>query len=280
MSSSPDTHSPNGSDTPQRELTAETNTSGFTAVNGRGSPPRHSMSKARMDEGDVRSRSRSRPDSPPDTRPLSIWDEDGMHVNGNSRPFGAPDENAQVSGVSSPGKRKRSGSDHVLAEFPYPSAPPKKIANGISRSPSETQRHVWHLSPEQGSQRLPPPHLSPTSEASVREHGWYSRPREDSSEAAMVEALQRQIRNVDAQQQRPRELSPYQDSCGTPQSQSAPPPGMELTAAGVHVDPKKRKRNFSNRTKTGCQTCRKRKKKCDEGKPECRFCISVERYTD
>ncbi|PON23506.1 hypothetical protein TGAM01_v207740 [Trichoderma gamsii] len=33
-------------------------------------------------------------------------------------------------------------------------------------------------------------------------------------------------------------------------------------------DPKKRKRNFSNRTKTGCLTCRKRKKKCDEQKPE------------
>ena len=31
----------------------------------------------------------------------------------------------------------------------------------------------------------------------------------------------------------------------------------------------KRKRNFSNRTKTGCITCRKRKKKCDEGHPFC-----------
>lgn len=38
-------------------------------------------------------------------------------------------------------------------------------------------------------------------------------------------------------------------------------------------DPKKRKRNFSNRTKTGCLTCRKRKKKCDEQKPECEFVL-------
>jgi hypothetical protein len=38
----------------------------------------------------------------------------------------------------------------------------------------------------------------------------------------------------------------------------------------VQSDPKKRKRNFSNRTKTGCLTCRKRKKKCDETKPQCR----------
>lgn len=35
----------------------------------------------------------------------------------------------------------------------------------------------------------------------------------------------------------------------------------------------KRKRVFSNRTKTGCITCRRRKKKCDEGKPECLFTI-------
>ena len=31
----------------------------------------------------------------------------------------------------------------------------------------------------------------------------------------------------------------------------------------------KRKRNFSNRTKTGCLTCRHRKKKCDEQRPWC-----------
>ncbi len=42
----------------------------------------------------------------------------------------------------------------------------------------------------------------------------------------------------------------------------------------VQSDPKKRKRNFSNRTKTGCLTCRKRKKKCDEAKPECKWITS------
>lgn len=41
----------------------------------------------------------------------------------------------------------------------------------------------------------------------------------------------------------------------------------------VQSDPKKRKRNFSNRTKTGCLTCRRRKKKCDETKPQCTNCI-------
>jgi hypothetical protein len=37
----------------------------------------------------------------------------------------------------------------------------------------------------------------------------------------------------------------------------------------VHSDPTKRKRQFKQRTKTGCGTCRGRKKKCDEEKPEC-----------
>ncbi|GAB7356316.1 hypothetical protein MBLNU459_g7113t1 [Dothideomycetes sp. NU459] len=36
---------------------------------------------------------------------------------------------------------------------------------------------------------------------------------------------------------------------------------------------KPRKRNFSQRTKTGCHTCRERKKKCDEAKPECNNCL-------
>lgn len=42
-----------------------------------------------------------------------------------------------------------------------------------------------------------------------------------------------------------------------------------------HPDLKKvgRKRQFANRTKTGCGTCRKRKKKCDEAKPKCNNCL-------
>jgi hypothetical protein len=45
----------------------------------------------------------------------------------------------------------------------------------------------------------------------------------------------------------------------------------EVDRAGVqHINAKKRKRQFANRTKTGCGTCRRRKKKCDEAKPECK----------
>ena len=42
-----------------------------------------------------------------------------------------------------------------------------------------------------------------------------------------------------------------------------------MSAAQREMDRKRRKRVFSNRTKTGCMTCRRRKKKCDEQHPEC-----------
>lgn len=44
----------------------------------------------------------------------------------------------------------------------------------------------------------------------------------------------------------------------------------ERSQGAVQVS-RQRKRVFSNRTKTGCLTCRKRKKKCDERHPECKL---------
>lgn len=54
--------------------------------------------------------------------------------------------------------------------------------------------------------------------------------------------------------------------------EGSPQPGTAQPGGG------KRKRIFSNRTKTGCITCRRRKKKCDEGKPECLFSIPTFDY--
>lgn len=51
-------------------------------------------------------------------------------------------------------------------------------------------------------------------------------------------------------------------------------PGGIQMANGVRNSDGKRKRVFSNRTKTGCVTCRRRKKKCDEEKPECK-CFAI-----
>ncbi|EJP61218.1 bacterial transferase hexapeptide [Beauveria bassiana ARSEF 2860] len=49
---------------------------------------------------------------------------------------------------------------------------------------------------------------------------------------------------------------------------------------GVRDERRKRQREFSHRTKTGCLTCRRRKKKCDEAKPECGNCIKGNHVCD
>ncbi|KAK5998480.1 putative transcriptional regulatory protein C15D4.02 [Cladobotryum mycophilum] len=70
------------------------------------------------------------------------------------------------------------------------------------------------------------------------------------------------------------------DSPDTPRMLTARP----RLSASPPIDPKedriKRKLNARKRTKTGCLTCRKRRIKCDEGKPTCKNCIKSKRNCD
>lgn len=83
----------------------------------------------------------------------------------------------------------------------------------------------------------------------------------DTSDAHLADALQRE-----AHTQESRAPSRSIQSAPGVQSASAPAFVTERPATAV---PPKRKRVFSNRTKTGCLTCRRRKKKCDEQHPKC-----------
>lgn len=85
----------------------------------------------------------------------------------------------------------------------------------------------------------------------------------DASDAQLADALQRE-----AHSQEPRTLSRSTPSASGVQPASSPVYQADRSAAAVQVAPK-RKRVFSNRTKTGCMTCRRRKKKCDEQHPAC-----------
>ncbi|GKZ37592.1 maltose acetyltransferase [Aspergillus brasiliensis] len=95
----------------------------------------------------------------------------------------------------------------------------------------------------------------------------------DASDVQLAEALQREANGHDPSQKnwgtsgRPTEGAAQSEQ---PSSLSALPQERPQTA--VQVAPK-RKRVFSNRTKTGCMTCRRRKKKCDEQHPACNNCI-------
>ena len=66
---------------------------------------------------------------------------------------------------------------------------------------------------------------------------------------------------------------PPRDNYGTPEEDDEHGQYGDYGASrsSVDLDRKRRKRVFSNRTKTGCMTCRRRKKKCDEQHPECKL---------
>ncbi|KAJ5689778.1 hypothetical protein N7462_004170 [Penicillium macrosclerotiorum] len=92
----------------------------------------------------------------------------------------------------------------------------------------------------------------------------------DASDAHLADALQRE-----AQGQEPRGLGASRAAVSGShhvQPTSSPAYPSDRSTAPVQVAPK-RKRVFSNRTKTGCMTCRRRKKKCDEMHPACNNCI-------
>ena len=166
-------------------------------------------------------------------------------------------------------KRRRSGSDEAMAyaeQRPYEYSPSRKpepqhmanralhvLGNGGHNPASpyyhngvERNGHTWH------------PDRSVQSHHSV--HG--SRP--SNSEAQMIEVLQRDANMAEAQP-RPWDHQP------TTNGQANHDQYNHDAASGVTMATSKRKRNFSNRTKTGCMTCRTRKKKCDEAQPQCKF---------
>ncbi|KAF1810956.1 trimeric LpxA-like protein [Eremomyces bilateralis CBS 781.70] len=242
------------SNSPSPERSIETSVSGFTAVNGRNSqtPPEvhrmHSMA-------DSSSRHAERPDAPrPETTSQhNGWDRgtaNGTYQNGHSHSHGAPDDMRHDQT-----KRKRSdGSVNGISEADA------DVAKRVAMNPSPDQDHSRRpVRPEQ-SYAPEPPRYPPVYSEHQNNHHHY---REDSGSQSI--------------------------SNGTPLPQHGSNPGLsspndsimsnlpahiELTSAGVQVDrTKNRKRMFANRTKTGCHTCRKRKKKCDEQKPECANCL-------
>jgi len=104
--------------------------------------------------------------------------------------------------------------------------------------PGDQNGHTW------------PPHARP-----IQPHGSVNGSRPPTSDAQLAEALQRETHSQDDQSRNWEVHSSNGDSGPNQYDQDSP---NTITVAGP-----KRKRNFSNRTKTGCLTCRRRKKKCD-----------------
>lgn len=92
----------------------------------------------------------------------------------------------------------------------------------------------------------------------------------DASDAQLAEALQREAQSHDGTPKSWGTVNrQLEGSVQSDQPSPLPAYSQERSAGAVQVAPK-RKRVFSNRTKTGCMTCRRRKKKCDEQHPACK----------
>jgi hypothetical protein len=275
------------------EQSFEANASRFTAVNGQGSPVATKRELPAMGndglrngvpttsgDGDFRDvvgipPTSSAPRQPAPTAPVqqgqagqSSQERPPSAANDHYAPYGSiHGENL----TRSPMVRKRSFPE----AFNEPhSAPP--ASNGhrthteapdYSRGPPGSYSHAASKLPpshELDPDRRPPrlsrefdPHAQPNQP-------YYAQPPMD-EEARLAEALQREngISIVS------------RDSFGSPETdeQQRLQYGAYSSAdrnAQAEAERKRRKRVFSNRTKTGCLTCRKRKKKCDEQHPECK----------
>ena len=100
---------------------------------------------------------------------------------------------------------------------------------------------------------------------------YYTQPpaHHDDSEARLAEALQRENGHSSSNMAREGFTSPEDDDLRRAQYGEYSANRASLSGSAAEAERKRRKRVFSNRTKTGCMTCRKRKKKCDELHPEC-----------
>ncbi|KAI9755364.1 MAG: Maltose acetyltransferase [Lichina confinis] len=191
----------------------------------------------------------------------------------------APERRPQSSSVSP--RRERLRASPALPPPPPPPPPPPSASSS------------YQLRPDDG-----PPIASRAEMTwetqhrhSASEHGHDARmslpsDRAESADIRLAEALQRDIQSHEPVRDLSTGVSPDDDDDDDPDSglrQGSEDYGTDRTptsashnknnSSAAGVDHRRRKRVFSNRTKTGCMTCRRRKKKCDEKKPECEFLV-------
>ena len=268
---------------------AESPTSRFTAVNTNGKEQSTSAAPSNSINGNARrgsdERSNGQPRiSPPGQEKLKITtttNQEWMAPANGDRPSYQP--STSYSDVESSHKRKRSGSaeqNSSSANSYHSHALPSSTKQTPTTATTESD------GPREDSirgQSQPEMRDSYAQEAQYRQFTasaddnrenapsdlWHSRqyPQQThiSSDEQLGEVLQRASQSMDQQRDYDHTSPGNNDRSAEPYS-AYPNDRRELSAQS---DPKKRKRNFSNRTKTGCMTCRRRKKKCDETRPEC-----------
>lgn len=286
---------------------AESATSRFTAVNGASGPAVSSSNGSGHRRRDSEDRPQGQPRTTPSGQEkLTITTtatqrEDWQHPGKGDRQqanIAGPQyqQQSNYSEAESSHKRKRSGS--VDRQTTQPSSTSSYHSHGLPSKPPDSGLGDSPDTPREASIRPRPYHAVrdpyvddsqahyPQYSEDARENGsggglWYSHQTPDgrtpadsqsmahklSPEDQLREALQRDAQGVDSQGAYTGTSPGDEDDRSVSYQGGYAPERMPLQ---MNPDHKKRKRNFSNRTKTGCMTCRRRKKKCDETRPECK----------
>ncbi|KAK5110768.1 hypothetical protein LTR62_005645 [Meristemomyces frigidus] len=217
-----------------------------------------------------------------------------QHSSQGWRPRGGSVHTTQPDGKDAR-KRKRSVSASVTSPGPHMTtefqvershSPTRHVANldsAVDLSPPGNMMNRAHAPSAEG-QAAGARHVAPSSREPSPVRRWAAAepvpPPRPEIEADLAESLQRVLHNPPAphestatavsqrSERADARTTPPVDDVNHMHSQSYSP---EKNSG--EYDAKKRKRNFSNRTKTGCHTCRERKKKCDELKPKCVNCL-------
>ncbi|TIA03365.1 trimeric LpxA-like protein [Aureobasidium pullulans] len=235
----------------------------FTTVNGNKSAASPSQNtsfrpdpSALSDPYRLHTQSRQAPPPERKHKPLFVDSEESRSAYHDEAPTRSPGNQSNRIG-----KRKRSveGFINVSPEF---NSPPTRREEAF-RPPTELRSPARSLPPllqfREGEQQHGPDHVP----------GWRQpRPSPSQTELQMEDAMRRdshmhQIRN-----------DPH-DGSGSPQQDTDMLSDQESEMQNDSVSGRKgpaQRRRFSQRTKTGCHTCRRRKKKCDEAKPHCQNC--------
>lgn len=267
---------------------AESPTSGFTAVNiaGREQPaPLPNGNPSPRRGSDERPNGQPRI-TPPGQEKLTITTtstqrEDWVPPVGDRQPY---QQTSAYSDNESSHKRKRSGSVEINSSsansyhshaLPSSTKETPTTATTESDGPRDEIMRGHSHSNSRDSHKQDSHYrqfISSAEESTPGGDHWQSRqyPSQGFStpEEALGVILQGNSQNMDQHRHEYDQSSPGDDDrSGNPYTFIT----NDRREMSAQSDPKKRKRNFSNRTKTGCMTCRRRKKKCDETRPECKY---------
>ncbi|RAL00216.1 acetyltransferase [Aspergillus ibericus CBS 121593] len=292
---------------PEREPRADHSPSRFTAVNGKealitvGAVPTlatsgSSSNEEHRDSSDILVRNGF------DTKPRLDEQTQGNGNSGGSETANEQDDqhsqrspSVSESPVFNKSKRKRSESEEQeearSAPIKAPKSPALRADDPMDPDAQAATSNEVGVSQGEGNVNNSSPSMHPRAEengsgirtpsANTPWHDYDSHlvhqaqraQQIDASDAQLAEALQREANGHDPSQKNWGSSNRAgEGSAQIEQSSSSSALPQERPQAAVQVAPK-RKRVFSNRTKTGCMTCRRRKKKCDEQHPACNNCI-------